>query len=719
MRRSLSLILLATIFISIALVVVPVEAQLPLPPGVPRGDVLVVENHYGTHADPKNFNYLVPGRPGFGASGFSQVCAGFLWYINTTNSGLINWLAAAPPEYSEDFKTMKVYLRKGVYWNDGVPFTADDVVFHVKMIMSTEGLDGHYLFKEWVEDVYKEDDYTVVFKLKKPNPRFHYFLTVIIYGGAHQAIVPKHVWEKVKDPLKFKFYPPICIGPYNLKSVDPGGNWFLWERYEDWWGTKLYGMKPAPKYVLFIHHGPEEKKALAMSKHELDAIRTFLPENFEIVWKNNPYIGGWRGEPPFAWPFDACVKGIAFNVLKYPYNITEVRKALVHAINFKEIFEAFTGPDGSKPVPSVLPVVRYIFVDEPYYIALKDELLKLGLDPNPPKEIQEHLKAMGLDPSIVWWKFDPEYSKELLKKAGFTYKDGTWYLPTGEKWVIHITAPSGFEMESQRIAFLVAEQWRRNLGVEVVVEPVESGTFSTRWSRGQFEVGAFWPGCSLLADLTPHIQTWASKYFDPNAPNVGWAGYKFPKREELDKIIEEMERTPPWDPKVVELARKALLIWAEQLPWAGFFPTPFYTMHDKYCWENWPEYPDNYYLDPVYWWAQFLFIILQLKPTGRCPTKEAVEPGKPPVLPVEKPKPTPTPSPTPTPTTAPATVTKTETVFVTVEKTVMSTIEKTHTVLSTVTREVTSVVTDWTTAGIIGVVLLIVGIAIGYVMKRR
>ncbi len=625
MKKALIALVIAFLFLGSS-----AFAQLPLPAGVPRGDVLVIENHYGTFVDPDNFNYLVPGRPGFGACGFSQVCAGFLWYINTTTAELINWLAAAPPEYSEDFKTIKIYLRKGLYWNDGVPFTADDVVFHIKMLKDTEGLNGHYIFMRWVEDVYKEDDYTVVVKLKEPNPRFHYFLTVIIYGAPYQAIVPKHVWEKVEDPLKFKFYPPVCIGPYNLKAIDAGGNWFLWERYEDWWGTKLYGMKPSPKYVLFIHHGPEEKKALAMSKHELDAIRTFLPENFEVVWKTNPYIGGWRGEAPFAWPFDACVKGIAYNVLKYPFNITEVRKALTFAINFKEIFEAFTGADGSKPTPSVLPVVRYIHSDKPFYVGLKDKLLELGLDPSPPEDIQEHLKSIGLDPSIVWWKYDPAKSEELLKSVGFKKgADGKWYLPNGEKWVIHITAPSGFEMESQRIAFLVADQWRR-LGIEVVVEPVESGIFSPRWSRGEFEVGAFWPGCSLLDDLTPHIQWWHSKYFDPNAPSVGWAGYDFPKRKELDAIIDELERTPPWETeKVFELSRKALAIWAEELPWAGFFPTPFYTMHDKYCWENWPEFPDNFYMDPVYWWAQMNFIILKLKPTGRCPVKEAVMPGKP------------------------------------------------------------------------------------------
>ncbi len=676
------------------------EAQLPLPPGVPRGDVLVVENHYGTHSDPQNFNYLVPGRPGFGASGFSQVCAGFLWYINTTNSQLISWLAAAPPEYSDDFKTMRVYLRKGITWSDGVPFTADDVVHHIQMIMRTKGMQGNTIFARWVDRVYKEDDYTVVFELKEPNPRFHYFLTVIIYGAPYQAITPKHVWEKVDDPLKFKFYPPVCLGPYTLRSVDPGGNWFLWERNEEWWGTKLYGMKPAPKYVLFMHHGPEDKKALAMARHELDAIRTFLPENFEIVWKNNPYIGGWRKEPPFAWPFDPCVKGVAFNVLKEPFNIREVRLALRHAINFKEIYEAFRGPDGSLPTTSALPVVRTPVAEELYYKPLMDKLIQ-----------------MGLDPETMWWKYDPQLAEQYMMQAGFKRgPDGKWQLPNGEKFVVRITAPSGFEMESQRIAFLVADQWRR-FGVEVVVEPVEAGVFSSRWQRGEFEVGAFWPGCSMLADLTPHIQWWNSKYFDPQAPNVGWANYDFPKRPELNRIIDEMERLSPEDPRVVELARQALLIWAEETPWLGFFPTPFYTINDNYVWTNWPSYPENYYMDPVYWWAQMLFIILQLKPTGNVETKEATQPGKPPVLPIEKPE-RPMEKPRETPTTPmPGAATVTVTVVRTVEKAVTETVVRTTAVTETV-REVETV-TDFTVAGAIGVVLLIVGLAVGYLIRGR
>jgi hypothetical protein len=184
-------------------------------------------------------------------------------------------------------------------------------------------------------------------------------------------------------------------------------------------------------------------------------------------------------------------------------------------------------------------------------------------------------------------------------------------------------------MESQRIAFLVADQWR-NFGIDVEVEPVEAGVFSARGAKGDpGGAGTRWPGCTLLLELTPHIQGWHSKYFDPLAPGLGWANYSFPRRAELNAIIDEMEATPPWEvEKVIELGRRALLIWAERMPWIGFFPTPFYTLQDGYAWDGWPTYPENYYMDPVSWWAQHMFVILKLYPTGRAPTKDALpKPG--------------------------------------------------------------------------------------------
>jgi len=603
-KQTLSLMLIAAVLSSVLMfsAMPPAEAQLPLPPGVPRGDVLVLENHWGTYPDPTDWNYKIPGKPATGGSGFQQLCGAYLWYVNTTSGKLIDWLAAGPPEYSADFKTVRFRLRAGAYWNDGKPFTADDVVFTIQTALNTKQWGTNAYATTWIESAVAEDARTVKITLKKAYTRFHYAFTVIIYGTGWW-IVPKHVWEG-KDPVSFKFYPPLSIGPYNLKAVDPAGNWFLWEREENWWGTKVLKLKPAPRYIIYIHHGPDEKKALAMIRHELEALRTLLPEAVEMVMKGNPYMIGWRRIAPYAWPFDACIKGVAFNNLRYPFNITEVRVALTHAMDYKELSAALTGVDGSVPTCSVLPVIRTPVVDDLYYKPLKD-----------------NLTALGMDPATGWWKYDTAKAESLLKGVGFTRgTDGKWRLPSGELWTFSLLTTSGFEMESQRIGFIVADQWKR-FGIEVTAEPVVAGVWSPRISKGEYGVSTTWPGCSLLTDETPHIQGWATKYFDPLAPGTGWANYKFPRRAELDSIIAEMEATSPVDmDKLVTLGRKALMIWAEQRPWGGLFPTPFWTLQDTYNWEGWPSYPENYYMDPVSWWAQHMFVILKLYPTGRSPT---------------------------------------------------------------------------------------------------
>jgi len=602
--------ILGALMFLLAAVPAHVSAQLPLPPGVPRGDVLVVENHWGTYIDPTDWNFKIPGKPATGGNGFQQLCTAFLWYVNTTTGELINWLAEGF-EYSEDFKTVKFFLREGAHWNDGTPFTADDVVFTIETALATREWGTNAFATAWIESATALDEHTVEIHLKNPYPRFHYAFTVIIYGSGWW-IVPKHIWEG-EDPVSFKFYPPLSIGPYNLEAVDPAGNWFLWEREENWWATEVFGLKPSPKYVLYIHQGPDEKKALAMIRHELDCLRTLLPEAVEMVIKGNPYLLGWRRVAPYAWPYDACVKGIGFNLARYPFDITEVRRALVFSINFADLYEAFRGVDGSLPSTTPLPIVPYPFAVESYTEPIMDELIELGLDPD-----------------TGWWKYDPEEAESLLESVGFTRgADGKWLLPTGEPWRIQMTAPSGFEMESLRIGYLVADNWK-DFGIDVNVEPVEAGVFSARNAKGEEDTGTRWPGCTLLLELTPHIQSWHSKYFDPLAPYQSWGIYDYPRRAELEEIIDEMESTPTGETEtLIELGREALLIWAEEMPWIGFFPTPFWTLQDGYAWDGWPTYPENYYMDPVSWWAQHMFVILKLYPTGRAPTKEALpKPGE-------------------------------------------------------------------------------------------
>lgn len=67
-----------------------------------------------------------------------------------------------------------IKLRKGIYWSDGVEFTADDLVFTIQTVKNTAGLDYHGAMQD-VKRVCATDKYTVTVELSKPNSRFHTF----------------------------------------------------------------------------------------------------------------------------------------------------------------------------------------------------------------------------------------------------------------------------------------------------------------------------------------------------------------------------------------------------------------------------------------------------------------------------------------------------------------------------------------------------------------
>src|SRR5207253_11263603 len=113
------------------------------------------------------------------------------------------------------------------------------------------------------------DPLTVRFNLTSSNPRFHLtreaFPGVGIWGGI--TIVPKHIWDG-KDPASFKNNPPIGTGPYKLKEATQQA--LTWQRRDDWWGTKVFGVTPAPQEVTWTYVGSETNAALALANNDID-----------------------------------------------------------------------------------------------------------------------------------------------------------------------------------------------------------------------------------------------------------------------------------------------------------------------------------------------------------------------------------------------------------------------------------------------------------------
>jgi peptide/nickel transport system substrate-binding protein len=603
-----------------------------LPAGVPRNETLIVDQLTGRVGTPSNFNLWAGWR--WQDRGLQQLVHEPLWTVDYAIGEIIPGLAAEMPIYNEDFTKMTIKLRQGVYWSDGVPFTADDVVYTIELHVKTPGLLYHGPMAEFVNEVYKTDDYTVVVELKKPNSRFH---TYFLDRWGCLRIMPKHVFEKVEDPITFEFNPPVGCGPYKLKDYDPAGFWTLWERREDWERTPtgmLYG-EPKPKYVLFEAFETEEAKILAQLRHELDMAQ-YTPEGLRVVLEKSNTVRAWRKDWPWVVNIDPCITGIMFNNMVEPYNIKDVRWALVLAINivdYMAIAFDYMAPVSPIHLPPVPAYVELFF--KPMEEWLKNFELDIGdgqkfkpYDPDVPFKLAQAAKERGYpvpeDPEAIraifgigWWKYAPEIAEKLLKKHGFTKgADGKWYLPNGNPWKITIVTHVNPAHHQHRNPVAAAEQWRK-FGIDATVYTTEA--FSSLHLLGHFEVGGQWPAAEpwgVGVDLSRTLGVWRSTLLTP----IGQAVYHGPggaarwSDPRLDEVLKKMDTTDPFTE--VEATRllglEALKIVVEEMPTIPTYGYCGAVAWDEYYWTNYPG-AENLYSQPYHHWPNFKYMLPFLK----------------------------------------------------------------------------------------------------------
>ena len=109
----------------------------------------------------------------------------------------------------------------------------------------------------------------------------------------------------------------------------------------------------------------------------------------------------------------------------------------------------------------------------------------------------------------------PRRSK-LLQDAGFKKTGNGWMLPDGTPWKITINAPADFEVESQRLAFAVANEWKK-FGIDVNVQQTAGGVFATEYATGNFQAGSYWnQTCAIGPDVWVRLEWWHERYVSPN-----------------------------------------------------------------------------------------------------------------------------------------------------------------------------------------------------------
>ena len=162
-------------------------------------------------------------------------------------------------ESSPDGKVWTYKLRPGIKWADGVPFTADDVLWTFQSVIDTAEDPGNVMsgYLPAVDKMEKLDDLTVKITLPEPNVRM---------SSLYIPILPKHIWEKA-DLKKIKDFDPfteitdattgekkkaiIGTGPFMVTKLDKKGTTIL-ER-----NPYFYGPKGEIDRMLMVKYGEQ------------------------------------------------------------------------------------------------------------------------------------------------------------------------------------------------------------------------------------------------------------------------------------------------------------------------------------------------------------------------------------------------------------------------------------------------------------------------------
>jgi peptide/nickel transport system substrate-binding protein len=232
----------------------------------------------------------------------------------------------------------RFYLRKGVKFHDGRPFTADDVVFSADRARGKGSeLKGRL---PGVKEVKKVDDHTVDFITEKPNP-------ILLVEWATWGIYSKG-WAidnkstEVVDPTKgeapnFATTNANGTGPFKLKSREADVK-TVFEVNPDWWGKAKH--KSNVTEVIFTPIKSAPTRVAALLSGEIDFMEPVPVQDIDRINNNKGtrVISSPETRVIF-YGFDHHRDELLYSSVKgkNPFKDKRVRQAFLQAIDIEAI----------------------------------------------------------------------------------------------------------------------------------------------------------------------------------------------------------------------------------------------------------------------------------------------------------------------------------------------------------------------------------------------
>ncbi|MDH7487341.1 MAG: ABC transporter substrate-binding protein [Anaerolineae bacterium] len=381
-------------------------------------------------------------------------------------------------ESNEDFTVWKVFLRKGMKWSDGHPFTADDILFWYEHILLNKELTPSVPI--WMQNadgsvarVEKLDDYTVQWTFAQPNTAF--LLELANKDGADKSIAnlsfaPAHY---LKD------FHPAFVSEEELKAKVEAAGFGTW--------VELFAVEAMP-------HLSGKRPSTA----------AWAPDNSTVsdqvfTLKRNPYyfaVDSAGNQLPYidyvkftffadkealnlaAVAGEIDMQGRHINMMNYPVLVENQEKGGYRVVTWP----TFGGSDAVLMFNQTfqnIPAVGELLRNKDFRIALSHAIDREAIKESAFLGLGEarqgvpapwHPYYPGDEWAFKYTEHDPDKANALLDGIGLTQRDSEGFrtLPGGERLDLELQVIPAFANWTD-VAQIVVQNWA-DVGIRAHVE---------------------------------------------------------------------------------------------------------------------------------------------------------------------------------------------------------------------------------------------------------
>ena len=243
--------------------------------------------------------------------------------------------------WNPDRTMLTFVLRQDVFWHDGRPTTAEDVVWTLDMARAPEVAYPRARDLAWVTGVTAVDSYTVEVRFLRPQPVFPDVLTDLAVLPAHEfvGLDPSEIRQAAFNRT------PVGNGPFRFREYRPNQRW-VFERSSGF--PVALGQPALERFVIAVVDESATKLA-ALTSGELDfagispAHAGFVRRDARLTVVDYPVM---------------FVAAVIWNLRRPPFDDIRVRRALTMALDRQLIVDAYLygfGDVAEGPVPPEHP----------------------------------------------------------------------------------------------------------------------------------------------------------------------------------------------------------------------------------------------------------------------------------------------------------------------------------------------------------------------------